>query len=98
MITTTYTCDRCEHEQHTDGRQRPGPRAERVRQLYRISIGVNEVAEAQPFENPEALWCRNCVVETGLRPWMSDVTEPPKEPIKLEDLIRELVRDEVENP
>lgn len=113
MITTTYKCDRCGHEQNTDGRDRDGVtypvshpgykdqvrlRRKRIRRLYRISVGVNGIGGSQMFENPEALWCRNCVIESGLKPWSSEEAKAPEEPVTIEDLIRAIARDEVENP
>ena len=95
MITTTYKCDNCGHEQKTR------------EQMWDIGVslrpnggypGLLSSGPPSPYEKPkpEELWCRECVEKLGLLPANGGApkedTEP--EPPTLEDMIRQIVRGE----
>ena len=91
MITTTYQCDRCgaisvgqdEHD------------------LKAITIGICSAMtyhySLSDFSNRTAYWCRKCRVEVGIEHpnRAKDVTPIAPSPT-LEELIREMVREEIE--
>ena len=94
MIVTTYTCDKCGHEQNDD------------KQMWEIGIALNHrgtppsgfsrLGGAVLNETIE-LWCRKCVEGLRLlptpRPKPDDPPPPPKP--TLEDMIREIVHEEI---
>ena len=86
MIKTTYTCDKCSHEQ------------ENGKGFWNIGI-VLSPGETPPYkkiDHPQkALWCDKCVIEMGVKPLPEEKT--PLNPISLEDLVREIVVEEIEN-
>ena len=86
MIVTTYTCDNCKHSQ------------ESAVGMWEMGITVYSATYFSDYKSPirKALWCRKCVEELGLLP-QQVAKEVPKEPLKFEDLIREIVRGELEN-
>ncbi len=85
-ITTTYKCDRCEHEQ---------PDAS---QMWRMEVGIKPVTSSFGglSSRQEALWCRKCVEDVHLLkiPQQNDQRELPPQPT-FEDLVREIVEDVV---
>ena len=89
MIGTTYTCDRCNHEQTTFGK------------MWTVEIAVNEMGTwSKPSNSKGALsklWCRRCVETFGLlQPAKDDTEHVITPPPTLEDLIREIVQNEME--
>ena len=82
---TIYTCDRCNKTvEWSIGR----------RTLHSISVTVDGNQCAHPILE----WCRECVVEIGLVKWTPippQKKEDLPEPISIEDLIREIVREEL---
>ena len=90
MITTTYKCDRCGHEQ-TDSAQ-----------MWHVGVKVSHfpgLALFQPWETSgNKLWCRKCVDELQLLGF-PEVEKLPVEPqaavVSLEDQIREIIREEL---
>ena len=86
-IVTTYTCDRCSHQQTT------------ADQMWNVAISYqHEATHAfSPSVRSKQLWCRNCCNKFNIivdSPKTKDV-EAPRE-ITLEDKIREIIRDVVE--
>lgn len=86
MITTTYTCDKCGHNQTND------------KQMWDIGISISThlyIAHNRNLAKRE-LWCRSCIESVGLLPPSPDSRKPPPdEPLSMEDLIREIVREEI---
>lgn len=88
MITTTYTCDDCGHEQDTP------------EQMWHIGVALrHHGTKNNSYEKPreEELWCRNCVEKLGLLPTPKEQKseEPAPEPMSLEDMIRDIIHEEV---
>lgn len=88
-IETKYICDRCKKEQAVSD------------QMWSISVayspyGTNAYQSSGQYEQHKQMWCRDCMEANGFFAY------PPKEPTAdppppgLEDLIRELVRSELE--
>lgn len=89
MITTTYKCDRCGVEQPTH------------EQMWEIIFHFRPFDkrpyQAMQYMPATALWCRNCC---ELYPQMlkkKEETPTPAPPPTLEDLLREVIREEVDN-
>lgn len=90
MIITTYTCDKCGHEQTNDN------------QMWNIGVAIHHQAHDSRYaysREPmvKGLWCRPCIESIGLlcpapKPDDKDVKPAPT----LEDMIREIVANEVE--
>lgn len=90
MITVTHKCDRC---------GATGSKDELPLTYVSIYTGTSGNQHHQTEANPHAVqWCRTCIVATGLRnPYHDEATvPPPEEPPTLEELIREIVRAEIE--
>ena len=88
MIKTTYTCDKCRHEQEDND------------QMWEIGVVVQHHGHpAYTKEDPKVkgLWCRKCVEGLGLLPLNGGKPsdEPPPEPPSLEEMVREIVREEM---
>ena len=89
MITTTYTCDRCGNSQ-----------TERT-QLWEIEVNIRALdgprfSTISGFDTKlKALWCRKCT--EGYSFLHGSHAEPPViEGPKLEDLLREIIREEIQ--
>lgn len=83
-IKTTYTCDRCGHEQDNDD------------QMLEIGIVYRHLRFSfSPHPGKNALWCRKCTDEVGITPVQKTADPQPPPRLTLEDLIRELIREEV---
>lgn len=89
----TYSCDRCGHSQEgTNGMYnlQPGQR-----QIWAVAIrlGTNGIHDLM------ADWCRPCCIEMGiLKPAASGADAPtvaPETKPTLEDVVREIVRQEI---
>ena len=90
MKTTTYKCDRCGAEDTSNE-----IRLERVG----VFVGFHQVYKSygKGLEQPlEKDWCKACRLEVGFRIY-SELEPTTETPITLEDLIRELIREEVRN-
>ena len=90
MVVTTYTCDRC--KESVSG--------EDTLKLFRIFVGYGHYFDdARKRATGQVEGCEKCRIETGLQG--PDKNQPeiiPQEPtLTLEDLIREIVREEVFN-
>jgi hypothetical protein len=92
MITVTYKCDRCGHEQ------------DKNIQMWEVAVSVQHLdgnarikREFRWLPANTTIWCRKCCNEVGLiGKW-----EPPKDSPQitaptLEDQIREVIREEIE--
>lgn len=87
MITTTYKCDRCGHEQNTND------------QMWTIKVFIDHHGHDSQwsFNKINVLWCRACVDEVGFlgKPSTPNVQEATRG--TLEDSFREIVREEIAN-
>lgn len=84
-VQTTYTCDRCGAKQDT------------YNQFWVVSVRVTSF-DALPSNydrGKSAHWCRACCEMYGILPHTKECTVITPEPT-LEDLIREIVREEVQ--
>ena len=88
MIITTYTCDKCGHAQDKND------------QMWNIGVVIGHDASiyyGNRTPNPVQLWCRDCIEGLGLLPpggGAKDAPPLPDPPPTLEDMIREIVRQE----
>ncbi len=92
MIVTTYTCDKCGHEQTDNG------------QMWNIGVSVISHSHQQQHSYSRGplkgeLWCRPCIVKLGLLPTSKVVNDPPQpDPVPtFEDMIREITREEIDD-
>lgn len=90
MIITTYTCDKCGHEQ------------KEPKQMWAVGIVAREQRDKtytkyQDSPKEKVLWCRSCLVKLGILP--SAVNDPPAPtPVPtLEDMILEIVQEAIDN-
>ena len=87
MITTIRTCDRCKKE------------VEEKDQLWNIAINYQCYPKpAESYLPPKVQWCRPCMEEMGLlgEKFQSTVHNPIPSPAPtLEELVREIVREEI---
>ena len=89
MITTIYKCDKCGHEQETND------------QMWNIGVSVSHHgSQIGRYETPRGkeMWCRKCIEKLGLLPAHGGKPQKPDEPKSappsLEDMVREIVREE----
>ncbi len=89
-IVTTYTCDKCNHEQDN---------SEEPRQLWDLGIRLKEKRShyTQFLESNKetVLWCRSCVVKLGLLPATADDPPVPHKKPTFEEVLREIIQDEL---
>jgi hypothetical protein len=89
MITTKYICDRCGKEQDT------------IQQIWSVNINVfanpGVLGGSYPTKNVHQDWCRECTELFGLLPVVEIKKEEVKQNVTLEDIIREIAREEIEN-
>jgi len=89
MRTVTLKCDRC------------GATAENDKNfLKHVAVGVNWGYGFQAADRKlEAEWCRECLIKAGLHSPQNEADEKiaPLVPPTLEDLVRDIVRDEMAN-
>jgi hypothetical protein len=86
MIKTEYICDKCKASQPTD------------RQFWKIRVAVRSFEQYGVTTDSvarEEQWCRRCVEDMGLLPTDRPKAEMPPAPATLEDMIREIIREEV---
>jgi len=86
-IFTEYTCDRCGHKQQTP------------EQMWTVLIMIKSGAGQRSYsvigsEKHVADWCRKCMERFDLLPQDELPATEIKEHVTIEDLIREIVRDE----
>lgn len=90
-VITIYTCDRCKKTiKKTDT-----PRED----FYLISVRLEShfwLNNRGPNPVLRGSWCENCVTEVGL-PKPGKFEEQPAPKTALEDALRELIREEIEN-
>ena len=88
---TTYTCDRCGHTHETTDK------------IYTVVLFVKEGPGAYlsnyDFPSRRRDWCLDCVSAFQLLPpkWNAPKVPDAPSPPTIEDIIREIVRDEVSN-
>lgn len=89
MKTTTYRCDRCGAEDTTNNIG-----------LQFVFVGFGEYLSDAKKRSQNKEWCLRCRIETGLQIPSSNY-RPEIKPIEpeptLEDMIRMIVRDEIQN-
>ena len=89
-VKTTYICDHCGHEQDNN------------KQMWNVSFLVQASERfSRDYQTPKVmeLWCRVCTEKFGLLPYEDTPKEKRKNPSpkpSLEDLIRELIRKEMQ--
>jgi hypothetical protein len=85
MRVTTITCDRCKRE-ITDNKQ-----------IWPVELRCRETSLlAAPVLSAE--WCRSCCLEMGIWENKEETVNPIIEPKPtLEDFVRELIQEELEN-
>jgi DNA-directed RNA polymerase subunit RPC12/RpoP len=83
---TTYSCDRCKSE-FSDRKA-----------IKSVSAGVGEYAGSDAwFKSFRQDWCHNCLKEFGLPYEHAKAKDiPPSPPPTLDDMLRELIRHEVQ--
>lgn len=86
MIVTTYSCDRCDHNQTTN------------QQMWEVGVHLRHCEGTTHSTQHKALWCRKCVEAVGIFPSPlqkrgEDQTPPPAP--TLEDMLREMIREEI---
>ena len=83
-VVITYTCDRCGHTQNNSD------------QMWRTGVFIGHINYPVGEQNA-AIWCRKCIESVGLLPpnppLVTEATQPKKP--TLEELIRELIREEL---
>ncbi len=87
-IVTIYSCDKCGHAQET------------TEQMWEVGVGLKPLPGPHGYStprplNPKVEWCRSCVEGIGLLIPSPKPKEPAK-PATLEDIVRELVREEMD--
>lgn len=89
-IKTEYVCDNCGHTQNTS------------EQMWEVGIACRHLDgvgapgwERHAVKQKNALWCRECVLKAGILVQPRPIKYTESEPT-LEDLIREIVRQEME--
>lgn len=82
------TCDRC---------KRSGTTAEiALRGIFlRVGTNLHDYGGAQQCHNFSSEWCDNCVRQFGIWPPSEKSPPPIDPPPTLEDLIRQIVREEI---
>lgn len=89
--TTTYTCDRCKAQQIDDSQF-----------LTSVMVRVGANWSRDGYTNsviPAQMWCKECIVGRGLlHPGAisMDVSKAPATPPTLEEVIREIMREEIQ--
>ena len=90
---TVWTCDRCGHSENVVENQEPKERG-----FYTLNIVVQKQPMGPKFERSRrALWCEDCCKATRV---VSDKAKPGEVPVVqpgIEDLIREIATEAVED-
>ena len=89
MRKTILTCDRCKKEVETLVEVGAGRRVKSYGDDSRERMEVCQFL---------AEWCLECCIEMGItKPWKESPAQPIQPPSTLEDMIREIIREEIEN-
>ncbi len=96
MITTTWTCDRCQKKQDTPEQMwKVGFKVASADNRH--SAAVDAMPDIYSMANA-SLWCRDCIDSLELisrpKPKERDVEPPPE--ITFEEKLREIIRSEIE--
>jgi DNA-directed RNA polymerase subunit RPC12/RpoP len=86
MTTTTYHCDRCKKQLETQ------------RELITLKLTVNcGYGDSSSAIAPQE-WCRECCISTGFVRWSTEekVSLPEQSPT-LEDFLRNMIQQEIQN-
>ena len=89
-VKTIYTCERCKKEQDT-------PQQFWVVGAVAYTIGSGPHNYIQPPEQHRLQVCRPCLEILGIHRRKKKAPEVQTEPPTIEELIRELVKEEIEN-
>lgn len=91
-VTLVYTCDWCQKVIEDHGEQNS---------MDTVKLVTKPINRHTQYDNSsthyEGLWCRSCLIETGLR--RQDYKEKKEDPItppSLEDLLRTLIQEVAE--
>ena len=87
-VETKYICDRC-------GAVQDAPGGMWSVMLY-VELGVNPYMRQGQSPEKYALWCRQCVEKFGLARNVELSLEEVRANATLEDMIREIVREEID--
>ena len=89
MKTTTYKCDRC-------GAESVGGDTIKLLSIY---LGEGQYMSDAVRRGGQKEWCLKCRIETGIhKPEMALPEIKPVDPVPtLEEMIREVVREEIQN-
>jgi hypothetical protein len=92
MRITISTCDRCGRTASTD-------RIETIKELdlQKVSIVWGALGYQRWSNNKDVEWCMKCRVELGLQTPSVAPSVTPIEGVTLEDLVREVAREEAES-
>lgn len=85
-IITIYQCDRCGHEQQTKD------------QIWQVQVTIGSVGALHSQNKTHAAeWCRKCAEAAHLLPDRThkEAKEELPPPPSLEDLVRQIVREEM---
>lgn len=88
---TTYTCDRCKG-------QMIGGNFDHF--LEKVGVHVGKQYGGSPSFARSADWCRPCLIAMGLRKPADHIKDDPPAPDPVptfEDVLREIVREEIES-
>lgn len=92
MRKTILTCDRCEKEVEKLIEVGAGERKHRYGSSYGTGTPYYEVYQL------DAEWCLDCCIEMGIAQPCKEVKAQPIQPLPtLEDMIREIIREEIDN-
>lgn len=89
-IKTIHICDRCKHEQLTDGKAVWNAPPPTDRLMRNVNVVVGHAGTRGEQIGVHAYWCEVCCLETGVVRPKEPVAKQP-EPITLEDLVKEIV-------
>lgn len=84
--TITYRCDKCAHEQHDHD------------QFWALSVSIHPWASSGETSTSikKMDLCRRCVEDLGMLPPAYDRKPPaPPAPPSIEDIVRDIVREEI---
>ena len=92
MITTTYKCDNCGHEQ---------PTKEQMWEVVVYCTHMNSSPIKREFNwvpSSSPMWCRKCVDKLGLLGnWKPEEIFPVQTAPTLEDKIRAIIQEEIDD-
>ena len=89
--TILWKCDRCQKEWNSNEDKNP---------LRGVSVAIHRQdsgARGCPEDKWKAQWCKECLTATGLWRTYEEASNPDlPEPLSLEEMIREICREEID--